>query len=164
MDTSKYNIQEYKKSNFLGSKVTRSYKSIEEYVNNINNNNLFTTDTKYTKSGNISTFVSKIIYEENEEFVSIVYSIDANINIKVPFTVIESNADYVDEKNKIYSWNLKNYVDSKKTEDIKLVFNTDEVDKDFSDYLGYIIICIIVICLFVFGIVIYKKSNKTLEL
>lgn len=164
IDLRKYEINEYKGSSFLGAKVNRTYPSIEKYVSNINDYDLFTTKSTYAKNNNISTLTTKIIYESNEEFVAFKYAIDAKINIKVPFTVIESNADYIDKKNNIYSWDLKNYVSSTKTEDIKLIFDTNQKITSISDYLIYFVIGIIAVVLIIIGAIVYKKSNRTLEI
>ena len=164
VDSSKYEISEYKKGSLLGSKIHRSYPTIEKYVYSVNNYDLFTTKTSYTNKGGIYTFNSKILYESNEEFVAITYFIDAKINIKVPFEVIESNADYVDKKNNIYSWDLKNYKKSEKTEDIKLVFDTNKKISSISDYYIYFAIGIVLVAFIIVCTVVYKKSNKTLEI
>lgn len=164
IDSSKYLINSYKNSSQLGAKVSRTYPSIQNYVNTVKDYDLFTTKTTYKKNGSVSTLTSKVIYKANEEFVAIAYFIDAKINIKVPFVVIENNADYVDEKNNIYSWDLKNYTNSTKPEDIMLVFDTDKKISSISDFLTYFIIVGVILIMFVFGFIIYKKANKTGEL
>ena len=164
MDSSRYLIKKYNKGSLIGAKVNRSYRSINEYVSVAQKNDLFTTETEYKNENGISTLTSKVIYTENSEFVAISYLIDAKINIKVPFEVLENNADSVDKENNIYTWNLKNYKKSPNSEDIKLVFDSNKkINSPFS-YFIFVVVGVAIVGLIIIGSVVYKKSHKTLEI
>lgn len=97
---------------------------------------------KYSEEG--------IIYEQPFE--------DIKINVKLPFKVIESNADFVDKD--VYTWNYSQY-DSKK--DLKLTFNSRQSYIEPVSKNVYIGIGILLFALSTSGLIYYKyKKNSIL--
>ena len=156
VNTDLYVIENYKNEDLLGVKVKRDYKSIDDYISQVNKYDLFLNKTTYTLDSDIATIKFSPVYEENEEFATIFYTIDSNINIQIPFEVKDHNADSVDENRNIYTWNLNNYTAYK--DDFYISFDTTKRQYNTSYIFMIIPILIAGVVLIIF---INFKAKKT---
>ena len=89
---------------------------------------------------------------------------DININIKIPFKVLENNADKVDKKTGVYTWNI-----NKETEYKKIILKFYKSKKQFliGDYDFTVIFWIIIAAVFVviigFIVMCYIRYQKIEE-
>lgn len=140
-----------------GVRIENSYESIEEYKEISKIINQFADDFEYTTNGNKVTLKIVGKFNADEQDQSGKYLVDTGkISIKLPHKVLEHNADSVDTKNGIYTWNIE---EAGVEREILLVFDK-RIRKDL---IFYIVIGGIIVLATVGGLVIYNGvlANKT---
>ncbi len=152
-------------------KATRNYSSLDEYKNSYSFKSLFNTATIERIGKYVSFTTSENMFLESIKNDELVETSEANktyeINIKFYNKVANHNADKVDEKNNIYTWNInknttKNNIYFKIGPDVRY-------DVMIMDYIQNNLLSIIIIgCLFIFVIVLslyfYIKIKKNNEI
>lgn len=150
--------------------VTNSYDKLDEYITSFSFISMF-NNASIERVGNYVTFTTseneylKVLNADeflDEEF----YYDDFKINIKFYNKVVNSNADYVDEANNIYTWDItktnpKQYITFKFS-------NSKRYDVIFKDWfmnnilpiaiIGGLII--IIICIGIYTIIVRKNNDK----
>lgn len=139
--------------------VNKKYNSLNEYSNNtvfknqsfkdiitITNDNLITIKTE--------DFLPYVIDEDNDRYpISIL-----KVNIKLPFVVVENNADIVDKKTNTYTWSIDS---TTKEKEISITFDKDRIYiYNLVMYISMIILIILIIILIIVIIKIVKKNKR----
>lgn len=148
-----------------GIEFNKSYTNINEFLNSIYGNSLYSSLFTYSDNDGIITIKNNSRIKIVEQFL---YGLDEDpvldnikISIKVPFIVNKNNADYVDKNKNIFVWNFdkdsayKNFIlefDSNK------LFSTGVGAKKIISYIFVLIGFIIIIFLATKSFII--KSNK----
>ncbi len=140
---------------YPGVFAKKSYSSIDDYVNNtIFKGQSFSNIKSDIKDNLVNINVSGFIpYDED---VTYGYPVSRLIiKIKLPFVVTENNADSVDKKDNIYTWNIDSTTTDK---EIKLTFDKNKIY--VYNVIMYISILILIIICIIIGIVSYKIYRK----
>lgn len=145
--------------------ATTSHNSLETYSSKFSSD-VF-EEVSATKKDNEVTLVaiqSKLL--GGNGLRTLVYD-EININLNVPFTVIESNADKINGT--VYTWNIK---ESDKLKTIKIVFDTKkqknaaninigkEVLNIKYEYIGLGIVIVVISAIVIFVAVKNKRNNS----
>lgn len=141
--------------------MTNHYSS---YLNYINQNRIF------------NQFFEKILANENDNVITVYnegefypytegnpnyFQVDKiDINVKLPFKVLESNADKVDKNNNIYTWTI-----TKETENKSFLLKFDKSKKVFTSTQKINLIVISIFVLLIGGLAfsifwIYKRYQQ----
>lgn len=150
--------------------VTNSYDSLDTYSNSYSFLSVFnkaniervgkyvkftTSENEYLKAINGDEFLDEEFFYE--EF---------KINIKFYNKVVDSNADYVDEKNNIYTWdvtknNPKNYMTFKFSDEKRYdVILKDWFMENLLPIVIFGILLVIIICVGIYIAVVRKNNDK----
>jgi hypothetical protein len=148
-------------------KIYKKFNNINDYNNYSGLKSKFLGDVSILEDNNVVTINTKGYYyyqkiENNNIEIK-------NINIKLPFLVISNNADKVDKKNNIYTWELYKYP-SGRTINIKYDSSTnyqDNVKKitnvnylSNTSFFNIIIITIVVVIVGFLLFSLYKKNQE----
>ncbi len=134
-----------------------SYKNTSALIENlftnlniINNGNIYTFEYKVKSLSNIEVFKSTELYS------SLLDGVD--VNIKLPFRVINSNADRFDEDSGIYSWK---YIKGESLKDINIEFDISKTKIGNTEKGLYFLLSFVIIICAIIGYAFYKyKSNN----
>lgn len=164
-DNENINLSSKEENNETVATASTSHTSLEKYTS-VFTSDIF-KDVSVTQKGHELTLIAvqtKLI--GNNELRNLVYD-ELNVNIDVPFNVLESNAD---EKNgNIYTWNIKES-DTPKT--IKITFDTkkkkdsanisigNEVLNIKYEYIGIGILIALILGIVIFVAIKNKKNNS----
>lgn len=162
----------YKSKNLIGKEfsglyLTKEYDNFNDYIGTSIMNNLF-EKANVEENENLFIFETSGKYLYNDVFSldimsDYLYKLD-EINVKIKFynKVVNHNADFVDEKNNIYTWIL-----SKDNSYDNIMFqlsNDVRIDVMFWDYIRRykvtLLVVGLVIIVLVFGIFSLKKVMK----
>lgn len=166
-----YDVKRIYDKDTSGLKLRTNYDSIDEYIKSKLYNYSF--ETAYiVDDKDFYQFQTQGEYYRNNIFSNSIestfkYNIDeVNINIKFYNVVIDSNADFVDEKSNIYTWKLDR---SNINEIISFqLSNKVRYDVMFFDYINrhkiLLIVVTVIIFLIIYGLMklkqIIKKNNS----
>lgn len=165
-----YNIKTKESSPQSYFLVKNKYKDLDEYTKSTSFLSLFSGAT-IERVGSYTTFTTATNTYLNSIKNDTLLSADAaeyqyTINIKFYNEVVDSNADKIDEKNNIYTWNI----DKNTTKDFIYFKISSKVKygvmiKDFivSNIVSFIIILSAITIVSVSGIFIYIKARKNNE-
>ena len=161
----KYSVSTVEKGSIITSKTSTSFNSLEDYEDYFKSD--IAKEVNITRTGsNITLEFKQDVPLNDYSSKSLIYdSIEVNIN--VPFKVIENNADKI--SGNTYTWNIKKDGSLK---DIKITFDKDRTETSRKFDLGFleinvqysvllacgIVLIILVIVLFVY--IKNKKNNK----
>lgn len=140
--------------NETGIIATHDYKSLKNYLKENNLYKQFFENIDYIEKGSIITIKStgdfyKYTCQDNTKFIIE----DFELQIKIPFKVIENNADEV--KGNTYIWRINS-----KTEDKKIVLKFDSSILNANKYDLLIIISLVVIIVLAVLFVRYKVKSS----
>lgn len=152
LNANEYEVTNNVKSNSGGVIVSKSYSDIETYSKNTIFYSQFTDKINCTIDGDIVTLVVKGKFSKAEQDQTKIKVDDGVIAIKLPFKVLENNADEVNGDTYIWSANDEE-------NEIRLVYNKSKVDKK-NDYSIIIIIGIIVALLIILFIAFLRINAK----
>lgn len=159
INSNNYKIESVSEDDLYGSQIYKTYSNIDEYFNSSTAYlQLYDTFNHSNDDGIITIELKDKLPINNDSLTR--FKIDsAKISIKVPFKVLENNADSFDKNTNTYTWNI-NADDSK---EIYIKF-------DSKDYIGnvrniYLLIGIGVLVLsgIVFMIVAFRKKQKSIN-
>ena len=171
IDMNEYAVNDILNKDSTGLKIKNTYSSFENYIKS----DLFTSlfeSANISEDNNIFSFETTGDYTRNNIFsndISSDYLYDLDqITIKIQFynKVISHNADEVDEKNNIYTWNIKRDTDY---ENIKFVLDNEiRYDVMIKDYISRNMLTIVVFIGIIIAIIIFvnhllgimKKNNS----
>ena len=141
-----------------GATIMKKFSSVEEYANSNLFSSQYAENVNYSKDGNKITLSVKGNFSKAEQDQSRFVVDEAAISIKLPFKVIENNADKVDGD--VYTW-IFTENDTKERE-IKITFDKSKIKKDINYlYVGIVIgIIILLIVLFMVYNKIRSKRNN----
>lgn len=152
------NYQEYLEKSKL-------YKRVYENLNIVQNDNIIVINS--IGDANLKDFVSyyEKDTEEEKDGVATLFTYDCYFSIKLPFDVVNHNADKVDKKNNIYYWIIENDTTNK---EVNISFDINKeyisVQKIVSDnYTIFIIVAIIIVIALTTNKII-KKGRKNNEI
>ena len=135
----------------------KSYSSLQDFSKNTIFKDQFYQNVTTTINESLVTFEAKdpVVYDEgNPDLYDVT---KCSVTIKLPFKVIEHNADVYSLKNNTYTWNISN----NNVKDIKLVFDKDKIHVyNFMMYIS-IVILILIILILIFIVIKLKNKNKT---
>ncbi|MDD2489697.1 MAG: hypothetical protein PHY26_00370 [Bacilli bacterium] len=155
---------------------TAHYNSFNEYIeDNILIDNIFES-MNITKDNNIITVKFKSLTGKYEIFIDdglyAAFFDEAQLKIKIPFQVLNNNADYYEKETNTYVWEYNANVIAK---DVDIVFDTKQPIKEsiitsiknlINNNGNFSLIMVIFILLFIIGIggffiIIKNKANNT---
>lgn len=141
-----------------GATFSKKFSSIEEYANNNLFSSQYAENVDYSTDGNKITLSVKGQFSKAEQDQTRFPIDEAAISIKLPFKVIENNADKVNGD--VYTW-IFTENDTKERE-IKITFDKSKIKKDINYlYVGIVIgIIILLIVLFMVYNKIRTKQNN----
>ncbi len=153
------NENDYDFSNYIsdensGVSIKKNYDSIDDYVNKNIFYTQFTNKINLSKDGKKVSINFKGNFSSSGQDQSRVPVNDATITIKLPFKVIENNADSVDGQN--YTWIFKN--NNEEEREIKIVYDSSKITKESDSTLVFIFLGVIV-GLLVIGFLVYNNMN-----
>lgn len=133
-----------------------SYKNtsplIEEIFTNLNvvkNNNVYTLEYKAKSLDNVEMFQSSDLYSSLID--------EVNVNIKLPFRVMHSNADKYNVEDGIYTWK---YSKNEPTKDINIEFDVSKMRIGNTEKGLYLLLSFVIIISAIIGYAFYKyKAN-----
>lgn len=157
------NENEYVVNNYItetnsGVTINKKYSSLDEYAKNTIFISQFGDKINVTKDGSKITISTKGQFSYSEQDQSRIPVNSASISIKIPFKVIENNADSVNGD--VYTWNFKS-TESKERK-IELVFDKDKIASD-SNGLGVIIGVVILVIILIVGLIAFKNFKEKKE-
>lgn len=144
--------------------LTNHYNSYLTYINDNRIFNQFFENILSKENENIITIYNEGEFysytEGNPNFFQVE---EININIKLPFKVLESNADKIDKKNNIYTWTI-----TKETENKSFLLKFDKSKKSFTWNQMINLIAISFFALLIGGLIFcflwlynrYQKMNR----
>jgi len=129
LNENKFVVDYIKNEEEAGVNISNSYSSIEEYIKTSKLYEQYGEKLEYIEEDNKITLKIKGEFLDEEQVQSEKYLIDSGeISIVLPNrTVIEHNADVVDEENNKYTWNLE---DSDDVRELYITFNK-KVNSEF---------------------------------
>lgn len=153
-----------------GVKISKSYRDIQQYIAESKAINYLFKKINVEKSGN-KTLVSSVesdydvIYLEDDDEYNFTNS---QLSIALPYMVINSNADEVDKKNNIYTWNIDNKFKGIELEYYNSRFYTNNIFNlarygNASTYVtGLLVIMIVtlIVGVITMGLIIEKKQKN----
>lgn len=102
------NVEKYLDNNNLSIKIDNSYPNSDELSKSYYFSLIYPNNFKWTTNENIITLNTDNVMNNLWVFMTDMEDDplikNLNINIKVPYTVTDHNADKVDEKNNVYTW------------------------------------------------------------
>lgn len=171
MKQTNYNDYDYLKENDLyGVAITKNYVSLNDFKQNANSYKEMYEDIQIIQQENIITMktvgkfdITRIVAISNQEGLDQSFPKDVYFSIKLPFKVLEHNADKIDTINNIYFWTVDESTDDNKSMLIKFDtnkkhFNIIKILKE-TDYTIPVIIAIIMFVMIFISSTI-KKSEK----
>lgn len=155
------NIEKYLDNNNLSIKLNNNYTNLDElsksyYFSLIYPNNLkVTTDENIVTLNTDNNMNNLWVFMTDMEDDPLIKQL--NINIKVPYVVTNNNADKVDEKNNIYTWEY-NFQTTNKI--ISISFDKNNLHVVENKSIKILIYILIFLAIIGIGYLIYKKSQK----
>lgn len=141
-------------NDLTGAKVSKKFSTLEEYFEKSQAYTQFYEEWKHTVKNGIVTISLKNQLLRNEDSIERYVIDNCYVSITLPFKVKKSNADNVDNKTNTYSWKLNDH----EAKDIYIKF---DINKEASykqvNYIPYIIVSCVFICVFIIVYVFYKK-------
>ena len=138
--------------------ATKNYKSLEDFTNNTIFKNQYFGTFETTTSNSLVTLHATdfIVYEDGDlERFDIA---NCSIKIKVPYEVVENNADSYDKKTNTFIWNIKRDTIEK---EIKLTFDKNHIFiYNSSMYISMIIMILLIITLLIIILKLIKKHKN----
>lgn len=158
LNENKYTTNSYITSGRSGVTISKRFNSIEEYANSTIFASQYTDKVNYNKDGNNITLSVKGRFSKADQDQTRFPIEEAAISIRLPFKVIDHNADKVDDD--VYTW----LFDKNDTEerDIKITFDGSKVHKPFNYwYIGIVIgiIILLIILFMVYNKIKIKRTN-----
>ena len=167
-----YNNYNYlKKDGLYGGVATKTYLSLNDFKENANSLKEMYDDIEIEYNDNIITIntvgkfnVNKIVAISDQEGLDQSIPEDVYFSVKLPFKVLEHNADKIDTENNIYYW----IIDNTTTENKSMMMQFDASKKHFNvikelkefDYTIPVIIVIIIFVMFFINNAIKKNENN----
>jgi len=165
-----FEIKSKKRNDGVVFNVSNKYSSLEEYIKSNSYISMF-SGASIEHVGNYTTFKSTDnVYLQN---INSEYIIDEHyyydkftINIQFYNKVVDHNADKVDTKNNVYTWEVTS---SNPKEYVYFKFNDkkryDVIIKDYikTNYVSLIIIASLIVIVLIVGMIFYKTYRKNLE-
>lgn len=141
-----------------GGRVLKTYDSIEDYFNNSVAYKQYFASWNITKNDSLVEILLNDKLKPNGTGIDRYYVEEGTVNIKLPFKVIDHNADSV--KNNTYSWNI----DSNKGNKIFLKFDSSKLANGKENYMLVYVITFTIIIIFVFVLLfVFIKKRKNSE-
>ncbi len=137
-----------------GATISKHFDSVEDYANNTIFASQYSDKVNYSKDGNQITLSIKGQFSKAEQDQTRFPIDEAAISIKLPFKVIENNADKVNGD--VYTW-LFDENDTKERE-IKIIFDKSKIKKDINYWYVGIVIGIIILLIVLF--MVYNKVRS----
>ena len=145
---------------YTGERVKSKYKNLKDYFSKSKAYEQLYETFDSDINGNIVTISLKNRYPKNGNSVDRFIINDCKVKIVLPFSVKEHNADYYNESENSYTWNL-NIDDSK---EIYIQFDTGKnIKTNFNKYIVYSILGIVLLIVLIIFIKFYthrKSQNK----
>ena len=138
----------------MGCLRSKHFDSVEDYANNTIFASQYSDKVNYSKDGNQITLSIKGQFSKAEQDQTRFPIDEAAISIKLPFKVIENNADKVNGD--VYTW-LFDENDTKERE-IKIIFDKSKIKKDINYWYVGIVIGIIILLIVLF--MVYNKVRS----
>ena len=143
-----------------GVKITNSYESIEKFKEVSKFSEQFADSWDYIESGNEITLRIKGAFSDSDQDQSGRYLVDsAEVNIQLPFKVIDHNADHYDKSTNTYTWNINRPGMEK-----EIFITFDKTVKKEINYIylviGGIILVLSVVALYIAGSIVGNKSRN----
>lgn len=162
LNENSYTTNSYITNSRSGATIMKKFNSIEEYANSNLFSSQYAENVNYSKDGNEITLSVKGNFSKAEQDQTRFPIDEAAISIKLPFKVIENNADKVDGD--VYTW-IFTENDTQERE-IKIIFDKSKIKKDINYwYVGIVIgIIILLIVLFMVYNKIRSKRNNVNEI
>lgn len=169
MKETNYVTYEYVNQNDLyGGKVNYHYNSLIDFKERAKSYKKLYDDIEVNKNGSIITInsignlkLAPAISSTNENIDQLLIK-DFYFSIKLPFKVVSSNADRVDNQNNTYYWDIDNNVTGEKS--FQIQFDTSKRFVSFKTIISqidYTFVFIIVIILI--GLLVYSNIKKKNE-
>lgn len=137
--------------------ITKTYDSIEDYVENSIIYRQFTNEIKLEKKGNGLTILTTGKFSHSEQNQELIPVDNAIISIEIPFMVSDNNADSIDDN--MYSWKFtEKDVD---TREIKLTYDIKKLNIK-KDFTALIVLGILGVILVV-GFLVYGRMMSGRE-
>ena len=161
LEDNNFNYSSFFENGNYGLLVDKTYKNINEYVKDSSAINQFFEELTVDRNGNIVTLQTKNYFGVLDTISYERYQIDeAEINLKIPWNVIQTNADNVDKKNNIYTWyispNLKDvkvYVQYEENNFVKIINSTYTI-------IALLIVVLLVLLIFIIKFIKTSKKNN----
>ena len=160
LDYNGYNVDKII-ANESGAKITKKHKSIDEFYDVSMFYTQLLPSFEYKADKNIITFNAEGAIYNDGNLVEKYKIGEATINIKVPFKVVNNNADKYDKKNNIYSWYINSNTEYK---NVHIEFDISRKIKDYSSITLYSIVTIIIILVILFVAYFIRNKNKSNEI
>ncbi len=153
LNENKYTTNSYITSGRSGVTISKRFNSIEDYANSTIFSSQYADKVNYTKDGHKVTLSIKGQFSKATQDQTRFPIEEAAISVKLPFKVIDNNADKVDGD--VYTW----IFDKNDTEEceIKITFDDSKISKAFNYW--YIVIGIVIIILVIILFMVYNKLN-----
>ncbi len=135
--------------------ATKRYKSLEDFTQNTIFKDEYFETFEVVKSKSLVTINAKNFIQYEDGDIDRFDIAACSINIKVPYKVVENNADSYDYKTNTFIWNIKRGTIDK---EIKLTFDKNHIF--IYDSFMYVIIAIVVLVIITLIIIIIKIKNK----
>lgn len=143
-----------------GVNIKNTFSNLNEYYNTSKFDTQLFSEFKYDKIENIVELSAKGLMIKETDLIERYLIDDAKINIKLPFKVIDTNADSYDYTTNTYSWDITQDTEYK---EVYLKFNTNKKATNYkSIFTGLIIsiVCIVIIVLIMWIVNKKKVNNK----
>lgn len=156
LNENNYTTNTYITSGRSGATISKKFDSLEEFAKSTIFASQYTDKVDYTKDGNKITLSVKGRFSKADQDQTRFPIEEAAISIKLPFKVIDNNADKVDGD--VYTW----LFDKKDTEEreIKITFDGSKINKSFNYWYIGIIIGIIILLIMLFMVYNKVKSKR----
>ena len=154
LNENNYNVNNNIGTENSGVKITKEYNSIDDYVKDNIFYTQFTDKINLSKDGKKVSINFKGSFSASGQDQSRIPVNDADITIKLPFKVLEHNADSVDGQ--YYTWKFKN--NNEEEREIKIVYDSSKIAKETDTKLVFIFLGII-IGLLVIGFLVYNNMS-----
>lgn len=157
---------DYKHSDdYLTTTFNNNYNKLTDYINNNTIYQQFFENLEYTDENNIITIKSSgEFYQYTEDNAEKFLIEDIDINVKIPFDVISSNADRVDSVNDIYTWTITKD-DMDKEFFLEIDYSDVAFQLKYGEYIPLVIIGVILLIGISFVYVkvqMSKRKNNTI--
>lgn len=149
-----YEYEDSKINNYPAILATKHYSSLEDFSQNTIFKKEFFNSVTTKIDNNLVTFEATDLVEYDTEDVDVYEVSGCNISIKIPYVVINNNADSYDAKTNTYTWKIS----SEKPKEIKITFDKNKIY--VYNIVMYISIFILALIILIIIILVLKMRNK----